>query len=91
MDAPRSTHQPYRLPTPLFPSDPVSYLGLDVTELNDDGFPADLPSVARCELEFLCNELFVGLDSETPDLRAMERYQAICDELSHRELSAGAA
>lgn len=62
-------------------------LGFD----DDDGFPADLSTESECRLTQLCDELFTELDSEAPDLRAMERYQAACDELALRRITSGVA
>lgn len=70
----------------------VTPAGLDPAENeNDDGFPADLSRSTDCDLLQRCDELFVELDSEMPDLRAMERYQAICDELTRRQFDSGVA
>ena len=55
----------------------------------DDDFPTDLSSAPEWRLVELCDALFLELDSETPDLRAMERYQTICDELTLRQMSSG--
>ena len=57
----------------------------------DDDFPVDLSSVPECRLARLCDALFLELDSEMPDPRAMEHYQAACDELTFRQISSGVA
>jgi hypothetical protein len=62
---------------------------LPVSGGSDDDFPTDLSSAPEQRLVELCDALFLELDSETPDLRAMERYQTICDELTLRQMSAG--
>jgi hypothetical protein len=55
----------------------------------DDDFPTDLSSASEQHLFELCDALFLELDSEAPDLRAMERYQTICDELTLRQMISG--
>jgi hypothetical protein len=57
----------------------------------DDGFPGDLSVVPEHRLAQLCDMLFLELDSQMPDLRAMERYQAVCDELTLRQIRSGVA
>lgn len=57
----------------------------------DDGFPSDLSSTPESRLLVLSDALFLELDSEMPDLRAMERYLAICDELALRQIRSGVA
>ncbi|WP_346028173.1 hypothetical protein [Arthrobacter parietis] len=57
----------------------------------DDDFPVDLSSVPERRLAELCDALFLELDSEMPDLRALERYQAACDELAFRQSISGIA
>ena len=57
----------------------------------DDYFPTDLSAVSECRLVQLSDALFVELDSEMPDLRATERYQAVCDEFMLRQISSGVA
>lgn len=61
------------------------------TAKSRDDFPPDLSSVSDCGLVQLCDALFLELDSEMPDLRAMERYQAVCDELLLRRIHSGVA
>jgi hypothetical protein len=63
---------------------------LPLTEVDDD-FPTDLSAIPESRLFQLCDTLFLELDSEMPDLRAMERYQTVCDELAHRQISSGVA
>lgn len=57
----------------------------------DDNFPTDLSSIQECMLIQLCDALFLELDSEMPDPRAMERYQTVCDELTLRQISSDVA
>lgn len=57
----------------------------------DDGFPSDLSSTPESRLLVLSDALFLELDSEMPDLRAMERYLTLCDELALRQIRSGVA
>ncbi|WP_323958655.1 hypothetical protein GC088_08810 [Arthrobacter sp. JZ12] len=66
-------------------------LDLDQDFDYDDDFPSDLSAETACRLTELCDSLFIELDSDSPDLRAMERYQAVCDELSLRHIASGVA
>ncbi|GAB3546330.1 hypothetical protein GCM10027404_06550 [Arthrobacter tumbae] len=76
---------------PLLPSSEDSAVNAPAWTETDDDFPLDLSSVPEDRLAQLCDALFLELDSETPDLRAMERYQAACDELMIRQLNSGVA
>ncbi|NJC22598.1 hypothetical protein BJ994_001674 [Arthrobacter pigmenti] len=67
------------------------YAGFGMEPTADDTFPVDLSAVPESELAQMSDALFDELDSEAPDLRAMERYEAICDELRLRELKSGVA
>lgn len=88
MDAhPRSIIEPY---LHQFYSDSFDLAPVIDAE-GDDDFPTDFASLSECELVQLSDALFDELDSETPDLRAMERYESICDELSIRQLRSGVA
>lgn len=57
----------------------------------EDDFPSDLSSLPECRLIELSDTLFIELDSEMPDLRALERYQSVCDELMLRQTDWGVA
>lgn len=57
----------------------------------DDSFPSDLSSLPECRLIELSDTLFIELDSELPDLRSLERYQTVCDELTLRQNNRGVA
>lgn len=81
----RSILEPHQNSPYRFPVDPPT-----LAEIDDD-FPIDLSSTPECHLFQLCDTLFLELDSETPDLRAMERYQTVCDELTLRQISSGVA
>ena len=81
----RSIFEPDQLPTSSFSIEPPTPGDID------DVFPTDLSSVPEGRLAQLCDALFLELDSERPDPRAMERYQAICDEFTLRQISSGVA
>lgn len=81
----RSVLEPHQASPYSFSVDPSA-----LAEVDDD-FPTDLSSTPEDRLFQLCDTLFLELDSETPDLRAMERYQTVCDELALRQLSSGVA
>lgn len=57
----------------------------------EDCFPTDLAAETECRLMGLADTLFNELDSPSPDLRALEHYQAVCDELAIRGLDSGVA
>lgn len=81
----RSAVEPYQLSNHSFS---VDFPG---PAENDDAFPTDLSSESKCSLIQLCDTLFLELDSEIPDLRARERYESVCDELTLRRIHTGVA
>lgn len=76
----RSTVEPDLLSSFTISVDPYLF------DESDVGFPEDLSSVTEHYLVQLCDGLFNELDSDVPDLRALERYLAVCDELALRQL-----
>jgi hypothetical protein len=88
MDAqPRSLPELQEFPTDSFFD---SYFD-GLAEPVDDDFPPDLSSLPECQLIALSDTLFSELDSEMPDLRSLERYQTVCDELALRHTGRGVA
>lgn len=64
---------------------------LGLVDDDAEGFPSDLSPLSDYQLISLADSLFHELDSSTPDLRAMERYETICDELTARQINSGVA
>ncbi|MFJ6278790.1 hypothetical protein [Arthrobacter subterraneus] len=85
--------QPRSLPElQEFPTDSLFDNCFDgLAEPSDDNFPSDLSSLPECRLIELSDTLFIELDSEMPDLRTLERYQTVCDELTLRQNNRGVA
>lgn len=81
----RSVLEPHQTSPYSFSVDPPP-----LAEVDDD-FPTDLSTTPESRLFQLCDTLFLELDSEMPDLRAIERYQTVCDELTLRQISSGVA
>lgn len=55
----------------------------------DSGYPrfCHVTALSDCEVTDRCDQAFLALDTETPALGALQRYQDLADEAAHRQLT----
>lgn len=62
--------------------------GVDASGEGTGKFPTDLSVIPTRRLRALCNQTYQSLDHDYPPMEAREQYEALVEELEHREVLA---
>lgn len=77
-------HSPVVQQSPPVAAPPARHSSIN-PQLDETGFPVDLTVVPTRQLRVLCNQVYRLLDRDYPPMEAREQYEALVEEIEHRE------